>query len=185
MHLKIAYQASWCLQWSFHSFTDFSLGWRTRYLELMLFICLQFSQVYWQPHLSWRPIGEYFQAQYACSTFHFYSRCCFPAFLDLWLSQDRFYLGLTLVLVHFIIPSNFNVLVYSEIKGGGHPYLTALSIIGGIGFFGIQGAILGEMKRWSNRFIWFNNLLGPLMLCLLVVLSTITVNSLSSSPSNV
>lgn len=30
--------------------------------------------------------------------------CSFPAFLDLWLSQDRFYLGLTLVLIHFIVP---------------------------------------------------------------------------------
>lgn len=44
--------------------------------------------------------------------------CCFPAFLDLWLSQDRFYLGLILVLVHFIIPPNFNPIVHSEIKGG-------------------------------------------------------------------
>lgn len=50
--------------------------------------------------------------------------CSVPAVLDLWLSQDRFYLGLLLFLIHFIIPSNFNPVVHSEIKGGGHPYLT-------------------------------------------------------------
>lgn len=53
--------------------------------------------------------------------------CSIPAFLDLWLSQDRFYLGLILVFIHFIVPSNFNVIIHSEIKGSGHPYLTALS----------------------------------------------------------
>jgi predicted PurR-regulated permease PerM len=44
--------------------------------------------------------------------------CSFPAFLDLWLSQDRFYLGVLLVLIHFIVPSNFNPIIHSEIKGG-------------------------------------------------------------------
>lgn len=44
--------------------------------------------------------------------------CSVPAFLDLWLSQDRFYLGLLLVLIHFIVPSNFNPIIHSEIKGG-------------------------------------------------------------------
>lgn len=92
--------------------------------------------------------------------------CCLPAFLDLWLSQDRFYLGLLLVLIHFIVPSNFNPIIHSEIKGGGHPYLTALSIVGAMYLFGIEGAIL-----------------GPLLLCLLVVLGTVTVNSLNSSPT--
>lgn len=90
--------------------------------------------------------------------------CTFPAFLDLWLSQDRFYLGLTLVLIHFIVPSNFNPIVHSEIKGAGHPYLTALSIVGGMYLFGgVEGCIL-----------------GPLLLCLLVVLCSVTVNSLNS-----
>jgi predicted PurR-regulated permease PerM len=109
--------------------------------------------------------------------------CVVPAFLDLWLSQDRFYLGLVLFLIHFIVPSNFNPVVHSEIKGGGHPYLTvsltwfqrlrlkilvfqALSIVGGMYLFGIEGAVL-----------------GPLLLCLLVVLSTITVNNLNT-PTN-
>lgn len=93
--------------------------------------------------------------------------CSFPAVLDLWLSQDKFYLGLILFLIHFIIPSNFNPIVHSEIKGGGHPYLTALSIVGGMYLFGIEGAIL-----------------GPLLLCLLVVLCSIAVNNLNSSPNS-
>lgn len=92
--------------------------------------------------------------------------CCLPAFLDLWLSQDRFYLGLALFLVHFIIPPNFNPIIHSEIKGTGHPYLTALSIVGGMYLFGIEGAIL-----------------GPLLLCVLVVLSSITVINLNSPDS--
>lgn len=89
--------------------------------------------------------------------------CSIPAFLDLWLSQDRFYLGLLLVLIHFIVPSNFNIIIHSEIKGSGHPYLTALSIAGGIYLLGLEGAIV-----------------GPLLLCILIVLFDVTINSFSS-----
>lgn len=89
--------------------------------------------------------------------------CSFPAFLDLWLSQDKFYLGLLLVLVHFIIAPNFNVIIYSEIKAG-HPYLTALSIAGGIYLLGLEGAFA-----------------GPLLLCILIVLYDVTINSFTSS----
>lgn len=108
--------------------------------------------------------------------------CSIPAFLDLWLSQDRLYLGITLILIHFIIPSNFNPIVHSEIKGGGHPFLTgknrslakiktdvssftALSIVGGMYLFGgIEGAIY-----------------GPLLLCLLSVLSGLIMSNLNSN----
>ncbi|CAO1419189.1 unnamed protein product [Diamesa serratosioi] len=93
--------------------------------------------------------------------------CSVPAFLDLWLSQDRFYLGLLLVLIHFIVPSNFNPIIHSEIKGGGHPYLTGLSIAGGMYLLGLEGAVL-----------------GPLLLCLLVVLFEVTISSLRDSPAN-
>lgn len=91
--------------------------------------------------------------------------CSFPAFLDLWLSQDRFYLGILLVLIHFIVPSNFNPIIHSEIKGGGHPYLTGLSIAGGMYLIGLEGAVL-----------------GPLLLCLLVVIFEVTMASLRDSP---
>lgn len=43
--------------------------------------------------------------------------CSLPAFLDLWLSQDKFWIACTLVLIHFIVPSNFNPIIHSEIKG--------------------------------------------------------------------
>lgn len=90
--------------------------------------------------------------------------CSVPAFLDLWLSQDRFYLGVLLVMIHFIVPSNFNPIIHSEIKGGGHPYLTGLSIAGGMYLLGLEGAVL-----------------GPLLLCILVVLFNVTMNTLKES----
>lgn len=44
--------------------------------------------------------------------------CSVPAFLDLWLSQNRFYMGVLLFLIHFIIPSSFvDPTIISEIKG--------------------------------------------------------------------
>lgn len=44
--------------------------------------------------------------------------CCIPAFLDLWLSQDRFYMAILLFLIHFIFPSNFvDPAILGEIKG--------------------------------------------------------------------
>lgn len=92
--------------------------------------------------------------------------CSIPAFLDLWLSQDRFYLGLVLVAIHFIIPPNFNVVIHSEIQGSGHPYLTGLSIAGGIYVLSLEGAIV-----------------GPLLLCILIVLYDVTINSLASPTS--
>uniref|UniRef100_A0A182R805 Transmembrane protein 245 n=1 Tax=Anopheles funestus TaxID=62324 RepID=A0A182R805_ANOFN len=92
--------------------------------------------------------------------------CSAPAFLDLWLSQDRFWLGITLVMIHFIVPSNFNPIIHSEIKGGGHPYLTGLSIAGGMYLFGLEGALL-----------------GPLLLCLLVVLFEVTISAIRDSPA--
>ncbi|KAL7039763.1 hypothetical protein ACKWTF_000104 [Chironomus riparius] len=93
--------------------------------------------------------------------------CSIPAFLDLWLTQNHFYLGVALVLIHFIVPPNFNVIIHSEIKGSGHPYLTALSIAGGIYLLGLEGAII-----------------GPLLLCLLIVLFEFTISLTSSSPLN-
>lgn len=43
--------------------------------------------------------------------------CSIPAFLDLWLSQDKFWLACLLVIIHYIVPSNFNPIIHSEIKG--------------------------------------------------------------------
>lgn len=91
--------------------------------------------------------------------------CSLLAFLELWLSQDQFYLGVLLVSIHYIVAIYFNPTIHSEIKGGGHPYLTALSIAGGIYLLGLEGAVL-----------------GPLSLCLLYVIFDVTMAAVRDTP---
>ncbi|XP_030562843.1 transmembrane protein 245 isoform X3 [Drosophila novamexicana] len=71
--------------------------------------------------------------------------CAVPAFLELWLAQDRFYAGLILFLLQFFVPSSFETAIYADIKGGGHPYLNGLAIAGGMYWIGWQGAIFGPL----------------------------------------
>ncbi|XP_034662074.1 transmembrane protein 245 isoform X2 [Drosophila subobscura] len=71
--------------------------------------------------------------------------CAVPAFLELWLAQDRFYAGLILFLLQFFVPSTFETAIYADLKGGGHPYLNGLAIAGGMYWIGWQGAILGPL----------------------------------------
>ncbi|XP_037025969.1 transmembrane protein 245 isoform X3 [Bradysia coprophila] len=93
--------------------------------------------------------------------------CSIPAFLDLWLIQDRFTLGIILLLIHILFPTSFvDPAIYADVKGGGHAYLTGLSIAGGMYWLGWEGAIF-----------------GPILLCLLVVIFNLTSNALKESPS--
>lgn len=44
--------------------------------------------------------------------------CAIPAFLDLWLIQDRFALGLVLLLIHVLIPTSFvDPAIYADVSG--------------------------------------------------------------------
>ncbi|KAJ7410706.1 transmembrane protein 245 [Pitangus sulphuratus] len=65
-----------------------------------------------------------------------------------WLTHTIF--GINIV----FIPSD--TAIYSDISGGGHPYLTGLAVAGGAYYLGLEGAII-----------------GPILLCILVVASNI------------
>lgn len=134
-------------------------------LKLSLFHCLftWLTHTVFGAHIVYLP--SVLAALLAAAPFLETYWCTFPAFLDLWLSQDRFWLACLLFLIHFVVPSNFNPIIHSEIKGGGHPYLTGLSIAGGMYLLGLEGAVL-----------------GPLLLCLLVVLFDITKSALRDTP---
>lgn len=44
--------------------------------------------------------------------------CTIPAFLDLWLIQDRFTLGIILLLIHILFPTSFvDPAIYADVKG--------------------------------------------------------------------
>ncbi|XP_043273507.1 transmembrane protein 245 isoform X2 [Venturia canescens] len=69
---------------------------------------------------------------------------CIPATLELWFTRGPM-IAVLFLLFHFI---PYNIVVtdfYAEIKGGGHPYLTGLSIAGGILCLGVEGAIFGPL----------------------------------------
>lgn len=70
---------------------------------------------------------------------------CLPAVLELWLVNGRIGKAGFMMLCQFIPSSFVDSAVYSEIKGGGHPYLTGLAIAGGVFCLGFEGALFGPM----------------------------------------
>ncbi|XP_033228486.1 transmembrane protein 245 [Belonocnema kinseyi] len=69
---------------------------------------------------------------------------CIPATIELWFTRGP--MIATLFFFFHFLPCNIVVTeFYKEIKGGGHPYLTGLSIAGGIFCLGVEGAIFGPL----------------------------------------
>ncbi|XP_017879657.1 transmembrane protein 245 isoform X2 [Ceratina calcarata] len=92
---------------------------------------------------------------------------CIPATIELWFTRG-YVIAILFFMFHFL-PCNIVVTdFYKEIKGGGHPYLTGLSIAGGIFCLGVEGAIF-----------------GPLLLCCIMVAINLSRRYLHSPSEDV
>ncbi|XP_071451759.1 transmembrane protein 245 [Hetaerina americana] len=87
-----------------------------------------------------------------------------PAIIDLWLAQGKGFQALLIFLAILLPCSMVDTAIYKEIKSGGHPYLTGLSIAGGIFCLGVEGAIM-----------------GPLLLCCLLVVLNLSTSFIKDS----
>ncbi|KAL5109012.1 hypothetical protein TcWFU_005901 [Taenia crassiceps] len=68
-----------------------------------------------------------------------------PGVVELWCLRGSYWLALLLLLLHLLPYYFLDTALYSEIKGAGHPYLTGLSIAGGLYYFGTEGVFVGPV----------------------------------------
>lgn len=68
---------------------------------------------------------------------------CIPGVLELWFVGHKF-ASAGMFILHFAASWWIDPLIYSEIEQS-HHYVTGLSVVGGLYFFGIQGVLLGPM----------------------------------------
>eukprot|EP00092_Neocalanus_flemingeri_P065678 GFUD01079908.1.p1 GENE.GFUD01079908.1~~GFUD01079908.1.p1 ORF type:complete len:391 (+),score=82.63 GFUD01079908.1:30-1175(+) len=68
-----------------------------------------------------------------------------PAALELYCLQQRPVAALLLVITQVAPSWLVDTAIYSEIKGGIHPWFTGLAVVGGVYVFGVLGAIYGPL----------------------------------------
>ena len=91
---------------------------------------------------------------------------CLPGVLELWLVWNRPFSAFSLFFLHLMASWWVDPLVYSEIQSS-HHYVTGLSVVGGLYFFGIQGVLI-----------------GPMLVCALLVLRKIVMVMAQEKSSN-
>ncbi|XP_062519764.1 transmembrane protein 245-like [Corticium candelabrum] len=67
-----------------------------------------------------------------------------PGAIHLWFTGHVIY-AVAFFVFHLIPMSFVDQAIYGGIEGGGHPYITCLSIAGGMFWFGLEGAIIGPL----------------------------------------
>ncbi|CAF3718103.1 unnamed protein product [Rotaria sp. Silwood1] len=68
-----------------------------------------------------------------------------PGCFDLWFVQQRPLSAFILLFAQIVPIYIVDTAIYSEVKGGGHQYLTVLAIAGGVYYRGIEGALIGPI----------------------------------------